>query len=99
MSVGAAVIQQWCGRTFFPKLGAVFLRVLSAMKITSLSGVLAITLAVSGCASSLVYDSGRNWKQRECYKIADSAEQQRCLDSTAQTYYEYRHTLAQEQGK
>lgn len=69
------------------------------MKIASLSSVLAMTLAVSGCASSLVYDSGRNWKQRECYKITDRLERQRCLDSTAQTYYEYRHTLAQEQGK
>jgi hypothetical protein len=68
------------------------------MKRTALPVTL-ITLAVSGCAASLVYDSGRSWKQQECHKIPDSQERQRCLQSTAMTYEQYRRTLAQEQGR
>ncbi|MEZ5542508.1 MAG: hypothetical protein R3F42_10730 [Pseudomonadota bacterium] len=56
-------------------------------------------LLLGGCAASLVYDSGRSWKQRECYKIPDRGEQRRCLQSTALSYEEYRRTLAQEQSR
>jgi len=69
------------------------------MKDTALLAVLIITLAVSGCAASLVYDSGRNWKRQECYKIPDGNERQRCLQSTAVSYEEYRRALAREQAK
>lgn len=58
-----------------------------------------IALAVSGCAASLVYDSGRGWKQQECYRIPDQNEQRRCLQSTAVSYEEYRRTLAREQAR
>ncbi|MGB5539552.1 MAG: hypothetical protein WBO37_05650 [Gammaproteobacteria bacterium] len=67
------------------------------MKNTALLQVLAISLVVSGCAASLVYDSGRGWKQQECQKIPDRQERQRCLQSSAMTYEEYRRTLAKEQ--
>jgi hypothetical protein len=56
-----------------------------------------VTLTATGCAASLVYDTGRSWKQQECYKIPEQYERQRCLQSTAMTYEEYRRTLAREQ--
>ncbi|HUT40175.1 MAG TPA: hypothetical protein VM011_02440 [Gammaproteobacteria bacterium] len=69
------------------------------MKNTALLHVLAITLAVSGCAASLVYDSGRGSKQQECQKIPDQHERQRCLESNAMSYADYRKTLAREQAR
>ncbi len=72
---------------------------MSIMKNTALLQVLAISLAVSGCAASLVYDTGRSWKQQECYKLTDQYERQRCLQSSAMTYEEYRRTLAKEQAR
>jgi len=69
------------------------------MKCTASLAVAVITLAVSGCAASLVYDSGRSWKQQECYKIPDQYERQRCLQSAAMSYDEYRKTVTQEQAR
>jgi hypothetical protein len=71
----------------------------TTMKSTALLAVALVTLAVSGCAASLVYDSGRSWKQQECYKIPDQYERQRCLQSAAMSYDEYRKTVAQEQAR
>ena len=69
------------------------------MKNTASFAVLAIVSALAGCAASLVYDSGRSWKQQECYKIPEQYERQRCLHSAAMSYEEYRRTLAQEQAR
>ena len=69
------------------------------MKHTALHGMLAIALALSGCAASLVYDSGRGWKQQECQKIPDRQERQRCLESSAMSYADYRKTLEREQAR
>lgn len=69
------------------------------MKVTLPLAVTALTFAIAGCAASLVYDSGRSWKQQECYKIPDRNEQRRCLQSTAMSYEEYRRTLAREQTR
>jgi len=69
------------------------------MKNTSVSSILVLALALSGCAASLVYDSGRGWKQQECQKIPDQYERQRCLQSTAMSYPEYRRTVEQERAR
>jgi len=42
--------------------------------------MLTFSLALSGCAASLVYDPARGGKQ-DCQKIPDARERQRCQDA------------------
>jgi hypothetical protein len=83
----------------FPYYSHCFPAGIVIMNIASLPSILAIALAVSGCAASLVYDSSRGWKQQECQKIPDQYERQRCLKSTAMSYAEYRKTVGQERAR
>ena len=41
--------------------------------------VLLGTLALSGCASSLLYNTGQAWQRDQCQRIADFQERSRCL--------------------
>ncbi len=45
---------------------------------------------LTGCAAGLLPRSGEAWQRTECAKLADAAERQRCLASTARTYEEFR---------
>lgn len=69
------------------------------MNRTACLALVLVTLTVSGCAASLVYDTSRSWKQQECYKIPEQYERKRCLQSTAMTYEEYRRTVARERAQ
>lgn len=56
------------------------------------SGGLAAVFA-SGCSSQQLYHAGQTWQQNECRKLPVS-EQQRCLNSNAMSYEEYRRQAA-----
>ncbi len=62
------------------------------------AAILALVLAaasLSACSSRDVYQTVQGWQQRECRKLPDAAERQRCLGSTAASYDDY-HRRARE---
>ncbi len=55
-------------------------------------------LALPGCSSRAVYQTVQGWQQQECRKLPDAAERQRCLNSTAASYDDYRRQREAAQG-
>ena len=62
------------------------------MKPTPLSRWIArvIVLAATGCTSKQAYDTGQAWQRRECNKIVDQNERDRCLDGVNTPYEDYK---------
>ena len=56
-------------------------------------------LALGGCSHRLLYQSVQGWQQQECRKVADAAERQRCLASTAGSYDDYRRAREAARGQ
>jgi hypothetical protein len=54
--------------------------------------------ALPGCSSRAVYQTVQGWQQQECRKLADAAERQRCMASTAGSYDDYRRAREAAQG-
>jgi hypothetical protein len=44
------------------------------------------------------YQTVQGWQQQECRKLPDAAERQRCLNSTAASYDDYRRQREAAQG-
>ena len=56
---------------------------------------LALTLAItvpplSACSTQLAYNTAQAWQRQECIKMPDLQQRQRCLDSNATSYENYR---------
>ncbi len=58
------------------------------MKILWVAGL--AVLALTACSQRMVYQTLQGWQEQECRRLADTAERQRCLDSRASSYDEYR---------
>jgi len=54
--------------------------------------------ALPGCSSRAVYQTVQGWQQQECRRLADAAERQRCMASTAGSYDDYRRAREAAQG-
>ena len=54
--------------------------------------------ALPGCSSRAVYQTVQGWQQQECRKLAEAAERQRCMASTAGSYDDYRRAREAAQG-
>lgn len=49
-----------------------------------------VTLAMlAGCSAQQLYRAGQGWQAQECRRLADLAEQQRCLRSGAASFEAY----------
>ncbi len=57
-----------------------------------------VLLALPGCSTRAVYQTVQGWQQQECRKLPDAAERQRCLNSTAASYDDYRRQRETVQG-
>jgi hypothetical protein len=66
--------------------------------IRTLALVALAALALSGCSNRMLYQTVQGWQQQECRKIADAAERQRCMASTAGSYDDYRRAREAAQG-
>lgn len=55
--------------------------------------------ALAGCSTRAVYQAVQGWQQQGCRKIADAAERQRCLSSTAGSYDDYRRAREAAPGR
>lgn len=62
--------------------------------LLSLWIALAISLAATGCTSKQVYDTGQGWQRRECNKIVDQNERNRCMNDVNTTYEDYKRNTA-----
>jgi hypothetical protein len=60
--------------------------------------LLALAAALPGCSTRAVYQTVQGWQQQECRKLPDAAERQRCLNSTAASYDDYRRQRETVQG-
>jgi hypothetical protein len=49
----------------------------------------------SGCSWQQAYTSAQNWQRESCYRQVDATARDRCLDSTAMPYDEYRRRTAE----
>jgi len=56
-------------------------------------------LALGGCSNRALYQTVQGWQQQECRKIADAAERQRCMASTAGSYDDYRRAREAAKGQ
>lgn len=54
---------------------------------------------LGGCCARAAYQAVQGWQRQECRKIADAAERQRCLASTAGGYDDYRRAREAAQGR
>ena len=59
---------------------------------------LALATTLSACSTRAVYQTVQGWQQQECRKLPDAAERQRCLDSTAASFDDYRRQRTSAQG-
>jgi hypothetical protein len=60
--------------------------------------VLIAAAALPACSTRAVYQTVQGWQQQECRKLPDAAERQRCLNSTAASYDDYRRQRETAQG-
>ena len=61
------------------------------MRTQPLALTLSITsLLLHGCSTQQLYNTGQAWQRQECIKMPDVQERQRCLDSNATSYEDYR---------
>ena len=51
---------------------------------------LVISLAATGCTSKQIYDANQGWQHRECNKIADQTERDRCMQDASASYEDYK---------
>jgi hypothetical protein len=58
-----------------------------------------VVLALGGCSNRMVYQTVQGWQQQECRKVADAAERQRCMASTAGSYDDYRRAREAARGQ
>jgi hypothetical protein len=50
----------------------------------------AAALLLFGCSTQQLYNTTQAWQRQECMKMPDVQERQRCLDSNARSYEDYR---------
>jgi hypothetical protein len=54
-----------------------------------------IALATVACSSQQLYAVGQGWQRQECNRIQEAQEWQRCMQSTATSFDEYRRQAEQ----
>ncbi len=54
-----------------------------------------IALAGMGCSSQQLYAAGQAWQRQECNRLQETQERQRCMQSTATSFDEYRRQAEQ----
>jgi hypothetical protein len=59
------------------------------MDIKLVSALAVAVLAITGCSSEQVYNSGKAWRLSECDRIADARERARCRKEAGRSYDEY----------
>jgi hypothetical protein len=59
------------------------------IRVAGLAALVAATL-LGACSAQQLYATGREWQKNECRKIPDAAERQRCLESNARSYEDYK---------
>ena len=47
-------------------------------------------LLLAGCSTQVAYSTAQAWQRQECQKMPDQQLRQRCLDSSATSYEDYR---------
>lgn len=52
-----------------------------------------ISLTTSSCTSHRVYDTGQAWQRKECNKIIDQSERERCMSEANTPYEDYKHEI------
>ena len=65
----------------------------------SLLAVALAAVATAGCSNRALYQTVQGWQQQECRRIADAAERQRCMASTAGSYDDYRRAREAAKGQ
>ena len=55
---------------------------------TLISALTAMLLA--GCSTQMAYNTTQAWQRQECQKMPEQQQRQRCLDSNATSYEDYR---------
>ena len=59
------------------------------MKIFLFLSILSLLPFFFGCSAQQIYGAGQAWQRNECFKIIDSQERSRCVDSANTQYYQY----------
>lgn len=49
-----------------------------------------IALTLSACSSRQLYGAGQAWKQKECERLPDMQERNRCVADNKTSYEDYR---------
>lgn len=57
-----------------------------------------IALATVACSSQQLYAVGQGWQRQECNRVQDAQERQRCMQSTATSFDDYRRQAEQARG-
>ena len=50
---------------------------------------LSLLFGVAACSGQQVYGVGQAWQRNECFKISDSQERSRCLETADTPYNQY----------
>ena len=48
------------------------------------------SVLLANCTSQQLYSSAQSWQRKECNRVFDKQERDRCMASTSRTYEEYK---------
>jgi hypothetical protein len=48
------------------------------------------SLTAFGCTTEQAYNTGQAWQRKQCNKIADQSERDRCMSETGASYEDYK---------
>ena len=60
---------------------------------TPATTLITAALLLAGCSTQLAYNAAQGWQRQECQKMLDQQQRQRCLDSNATSYEDYRRQV------
>jgi len=52
--------------------------------------LLAASSLLAACTAPDLYTVGQGWQKEQCHRLADPAERERCLRSSARSYEDYK---------
>jgi hypothetical protein len=60
------------------------------MRVFLLLVTLSLSSLLASCSNEQVYGVGQAWQRNECFKINDSQERSRCLETANTPYSQYK---------
>lgn len=67
----------------------------AALLVSAVAALLAgAVAALAGCSAAPLSGAAEQWQKNECQRLRDAAERQRCAESNARTFDEFRRQQA-----